>query len=43
MNTAKIRIWAFLLMLLACSFVYHSAASSLPVASGAAPISAWML
>ena len=43
MHTAKIRFWAILLMLLACSFVYSSAASNLPVAGGAAPIAAWML
>jgi hypothetical protein len=43
MYTAKILFWAALLMLIACSFVYSTAVSNLPVAGGTAPIAAWML
>lgn len=36
MKAIKIRFWAFILMVLACSFAYASAASLVPAAGNAA-------
>ena len=43
MYTRRIRLWAIMLMLIACSFVYTSAMSSLPAAGTGLPAMPWLL
>ena len=43
MYTRRIRLWAVMLMLTACCFVYASAMSSLPAAGTGMPAMPWLL